>query len=217
MNTPQLLALALCGLAVACSSAVESPPAAKSAPASAPASSTVAAATAPAAAPAPAPRAQGFYALKAADLGGAPRDLAQYAGKVTLVVNTASACGYTPQYAGLEALHDELAPRGFVVLGWPSNDFGGQEPGTAEEIRAFCTDEYHVTFPLFAKVVTKAGPEQSPIYAHLGEATGKLPTWNFCKYLIGKDGRIAFQGEEGPSGFRPDELERAIQVELASQ
>ncbi|MCE9592985.1 MAG: glutathione peroxidase [Planctomycetes bacterium] len=160
-------------------------------------------------------RASGFYALGAADLEGKDQALSRYAGKVALVVNTASECGFTPQYEGLQKLYAELAPRGFVVLGWPSNDFGGQEPGTAAEIKTFCTDNYHVTFPMFAKVVTKAGPEQSPIYDALGKATGKLPNWNFCKYLIGKDGKI--QGFY-PSKVAPDdaELRKAIEAALAA-
>lgn len=205
MTKPTILGVALCGLALACSSPEES---------QAPAKSETTPATKPAPAAQTAPRAQGFYALSADDLAGAKQDLSQYAGKVALVVNTASACGYTPQYAGLEALNQELAPRGFVVLGWPSNDFGGQEPGSAEEIRAFCTDKYSVTFPMFAKVVTKAGPEQSPVYKQLGEATGKLPSWNFCKYLIARDGTVlGFYG----SKVKPDdaELRRAIEAELA--
>ena len=115
---------------------------------------------------APAAKAAGsFYDLKTSSLDGKPADLGAYKGKVTLVVNVASKCGYTPQYDGLEKLHKELAPKGFAVLGFPSNDFGGQEPGTAEEIQQFCKLTYGVTFPMFEKSVTKAGPGQSPIYA----------------------------------------------------
>ena len=153
-----------------------------------------------------------FYDLKTTTLAGEPAELKVYAGRVALVVNVASKCGYTPQYKGLQALHTELAPKGFVVLGFPSNDFGGQEPGTAEEIKTFCELNYGVTFPLFSKVVTKAGPEQSPIYAWLGR-TGELPKWNFSKYLIGKDGKVvAFY----PSSVKPDapELREAIEAAL---
>jgi len=139
---------------------------------------------APAAAPA------SFHAFRTTTLEGQPASLADYRGKVLLVVNTASACGLTPQYTGLEALHEELAARGFSVLGFPCNDFGGQEPGTPEQIREFCSSKYEVSFPLFAKVQTKAGAGQSPIYAWLGEKTGQLPRWNFGKYLIGKDGQV---------------------------
>lgn len=162
------------------------------------------------------PSTGGFYALGAKDIDGQARELSQYAGKVTLVVNTASECGYTPQYAGLQKLHEELAPRGLVVLGFPSNDFGGQEPGSAEQIKSFCTSEYALSFPLYSKVVTKAGAEQSPIYAHLGAATGHLPSWNFCKYLVGRDGAVTgFY----PSKVAPDdpELRKAIEAALAAR
>ena len=130
-----------------------------------------------------------FYDLKTNALDGKPADLAQYKGKVSLVVNVASQCGYTPQYAGLEKLHREMKGRGFNVLGFPSNDFGGQEPGSAEEIATFCRTTYDVTFPMFSKLVTRRGPDQSPIYAFLG-TSGKLPAWNFSKYVIDKQGRI---------------------------
>ena len=154
-----------------------------------------------------------FYDLKTETLAGKPANLNDYAGKVALVVNVASKCGYTPQYKGLQALYTELAPKGFVILGFPSNDFGGQEPGTAEEIKTFCELNYGVTFPLFSKVVTKPGPEQSPVYSWLGQ-TGNLPKWNFSKYLIGKDGKvIAFY----PSSVKPDapELRAAIEQALS--
>ena len=99
-----------------------------------------------------------LYDLQTTTLDGKPAPLAAYKGKVTLVVNTASQCGYTPQYAGLQKLHDEMKGKGFSVLGFPSNDFGGQEPGAAEEIATFCQRNYGVTFPMFSKLVTKAGP-----------------------------------------------------------
>jgi glutathione peroxidase len=159
-----------------------------------------------------APMGESFYDMKTTTLAGKPAELKEYAGKVALVVNVASKCGYTPQYKGLQALYTEMAPKGFVILGFPSNDFGGQEPGTAEEIKSFCELNYGVTFPLFAKVVTKAGPDQSPIYSWLGQ-TGNLPKWNFSKYLIGKDGKvIAFY----PSAVKPDapELHAAIEEAL---
>ena len=127
--------------------------------------------------------------MKTSSLDGKPADLAIYRGKVTLVVNVASKCGYTPQYEGLEKLNRELAPKGFAVLGFPSNDFGGQEPGSAEEIAQFCKLTYDVTFPMFSKLVTTPGPDQSPIYKFLG-SSGNLPAWNFAKYVIGKDGRV---------------------------
>ena len=130
-----------------------------------------------------------FYDLKTNTLLGQPADLGIYRGKVTLVVNVASYCGYTPQYQGLEKLHRDLAGKGFAVLGFPSNDFGEQEPGSPQEIAEFCKRTYDVTFPMFAKVVTKSGREQSPIYAFLG-SSGHLPAWNFSKYVVGKDGKV---------------------------
>jgi glutathione peroxidase len=154
-----------------------------------------------------------LYDLKVTTLDGRPADLSAYRGRVVLVVNVASQCGYTPQYAGLEKLHRQLAPRGFAVLGFPSNDFGGQEPGTSDEIATFCKLTYDVTFPMFAKVVTKAGPEQSPVYAFLGES-GSLPQWNFSKYVVDKNGKVeAFF----PSRVAPDapELRAAIEKALA--
>src|SRR4029453_3908083 len=120
---------------------------------------------------------------------GQPADLSNYKGKVTLVVNEASQWGYTPQYEGPEKLTEELKARGFSVLGFPSNDFGGQEPGTPEEIATFCKKNYGVSFPMFSKLVTKAGPDQSPIYTLLGKGR-ELPSWNFAKYGVGKDGRV---------------------------
>jgi glutathione peroxidase len=154
-----------------------------------------------------------LYSLKTTALDGKPADLVQYKGKVALAVNVASQCGLTPQYAGLEKLHEELKGRGFTVLGFPSNDFGGQEPGTPEEISTFCKKNYGVTFPMFSKLVTKAGPDQSPIYGLLGKGR-ELPSWNFAKYVIGKDGRVvAFFNSKVP----PDDkaLREAIEAELA--
>ena len=121
-------------------------------------------------------------------LDGREQPMAAYRGKVVLVVNTASERGFTPQYAGLEKLWQDYRERGLVVLGFPSNDFGQQEPGTAEEIRTFCDLNFHVTFPLFAKVVTK-GEGQSPVFAFLTAQKPK-PRWNFYKYLIGRDGEV---------------------------
>ena len=109
-----------------------------------------------------------FYDLKTNTLLGKPADLGTYRGKVTLVVNVASYCGFTPQYQGLEKLHRDLSGKGFAVLGFPSNDFGEQEPGSPQEIAEFCKRTYDVTFPMFAKVVTKPGRQQSPIYTFLG-------------------------------------------------
>jgi glutathione peroxidase len=156
---------------------------------------------------------ESFYALKTTTLAGQPADLAQYKGRVAVVVNVASKCGYTPQYTGLEKLYEDYKDKGVVVLGFPSNDFGGQEPGTPEEIADFCKKNYGVSFPLFSKVVTKAGGEQSPVYSYLG-ASGQLPSWNFGKYVVGKDGKVvAFF----PSKVTPEskELRDAIDGALA--
>ena len=112
-----------------------------------------------------------------------------YGGKVVLVVNTASKCGNTPQYEGLEKLYDEFGEQGLVVLGFPSNDFFGQEPGTEEEIQEFCRLTYGVKFPMFEKVTVKEG-EAHPFFDDLAAAAGTYPTWNFHKYLVGRDGRL---------------------------
>jgi glutathione peroxidase len=156
-----------------------------------------------------------LYDLKTTTLLGKPADLSAYRGQVTLVVNVASFCGFTPQYRGLEKLHRELSGKAFSVLGFPSNDFGEQEPGSPQEITEFCRRTYDVTFPMFAKVVTTPGPDQSPIYKFLG-STGHLPAWNFAKYVIGKDGRVvAFF----PSDVTPEapELRRTIDKALAAK
>ncbi|MEZ0227417.1 MAG: glutathione peroxidase [Planctomycetota bacterium] len=132
---------------------------------------------------------ESLYALKTKSLDGKAVDLADYKDKVTLVVNVASECGYTPQYAGLQKLHEELSGKGFAVLGFPSNEFGGQEPGDAAAIRKFCDTKYSVKFPLFEKVATKPGATQSNVYAFLTKGR-EAPNWNFCKYLVGKDGKV---------------------------
>jgi glutathione peroxidase len=112
-----------------------------------------------------------------------------YAGKVLLVVNTASKCGNTPQYDGLEALYEKYGEQGLVVLGFPSNDFMGQEPGTEEQIEEFCRLTYGVAFPMFEKTTVK-GADANPFYVRLADASGTYPTWNFHKYLIGRDGTL---------------------------
>jgi glutathione peroxidase len=113
-----------------------------------------------------------------------PQSLCQYAGKVLLIVNTASQCGYTPQYEGLEALYRRYRSRGLVVLGFPSNDFGGQEPGSNKEIAAFCVNQYAIDFPMFAKSALGA----NPLFADLKKASGQSPRWNFHKYLVDRSG-----------------------------
>jgi glutathione peroxidase len=155
-----------------------------------------------------------FYEFKTMSLDGKPADLAQYKGKVSLVVNVASKCGYTPQYEGLEKLQREMKGKGFNVLGFPSNDFGAQEPGTAQEIATFCKLTYDVTFPMFEKVVTRKGTAQSPIYTFLG-SSGKLPAWNFSKYVVDKQGKVVAFFESSVTPEDPA-LRAAIAKALAS-
>jgi glutathione peroxidase len=113
-----------------------------------------------------------------------PQSLCEYAGKVLLVVNTASQCGYTPQYEGLEALYRKYKSRGLVVLGFPSNDFGSQEPGSNKDIAAFCVNQYAIDFPMFAKTELR----KNPLFAQLIKASGQAPRWNFHKYLVDRSG-----------------------------
>ncbi|QGZ40469.1 glutathione peroxidase [Pseudoduganella flava] len=141
----------------------------------------------------------------------APQDLCQYAGKVVLVVNTASYCGFTKQYEGLEALHAKYADKGLVVLGFPSNDFGKQEPGSSKEIADFCYNTYGVKFPMFAKTVVSGGSPNA-LYADLIKATGKAPAWNFHKYLIGRDGKVI---ESFPSKVTPQDKQLVGAIEKA--
>ncbi len=158
----------------------------------------------------PAAPVDSLYELKVNSLAGQPVDLAQYKGHVVLVVNVASKCGFTPQYAGLEKLYTDYKDKGFFVLGFPANDFGHQEPGTPEEIMTFCTGKYNVTFPMFEKVVTK-GPGQSPVYQFL--TTGfPAPTWNFCKYLIDPNGKVL---KEFPSKVKPQDKELTDAIDAA--
>jgi glutathione peroxidase len=117
------------------------------------------------------------------------QNLCKYAGKAVLVVNTASYCGFTSQYEGLEALYAKYEKRGLVVLGFPSNDFGKQEPGSSKEIADFCYNTYGVKFPMFSKAVV-SGPGKNALYAALEKATGATPQWNFHKYLIDRSGKV---------------------------
>jgi glutathione peroxidase len=141
----------------------------------------------------------------------APQNLCQYAGKVILVVNTASYCGYTKQYEGLEALYAKYNPKGFVVLGFPSNDFGKQEPGSAKEIADLCYNTYGVKFPMFAKSVV-SGDAPNPLHAQLIKATGKEPKWNFTKYLIDRNGKVI---EHYPSKVTPEDKALVSRIEQA--
>jgi glutathione peroxidase len=173
---------------------------------------TSALAAQPSAIPSASKPAMSLYDLSVNTLEGEPQPLALYKGKVALVVNVASECGFTPQYQGLEKLYEAYKDKGLVLLGFPSNDFGSQEPGDGKQIRAFCSSKFHVTFPMFEKVKTK-GDGQSPVYAFLAAKNGE-PKWNFHKYLVGKDGTViaAF-----PSAVEPDSaaLKSAIDAALA--
>ncbi|MCW8805957.1 MAG: glutathione peroxidase, partial [Ignavibacteriaceae bacterium] len=149
------------------------------------------------------------------DMNNKEVKLSTYNGKVLLIVNVASECGNTPQYAGLEEIYKEFQPGGFEVLAFPCNDFGGQEPGTNEQIQSFCTSNYGVTFPLFDKVKI-LGPDKSPLYAVLTDnsVTGKGDVkWNFEKFLISKDGKIVarFGNKVQPTS---DEIISAIESQL---
>jgi glutathione peroxidase len=161
-----------------------------------------------------APRAPDLHPLQGAEYrqlaGKAQVDLGRaYAGQVVLVVNTASKCGFTPQYEALEAMHARYRARGFAVLGFPSNDFLGQEPGSETQIREFCTLTYGVKFPMFEKVHVK-GRDATPLYQRLRAATGESPGWNFHKYLLGRDGRVA---ASFGSRTRPDDPALLAKVE----
>ncbi len=147
-------------------------------------------------------------------LDGKPMPLSQYQGKVLLIVNTASKCGFTPQYKGLEFLYNRHKSQGLVVIGVPSNDFGAQEPGTAEEIKQFCQLNYGVTFPMTSKQ-TVSGPDASPLYQWLRDVLGQasVPRWNFHKYLIDKNGHPVnyFGSKTKPDS---DDLVAVIEQEL---
>ena len=192
-GVPLLLALA------ACSNAKNEPPKGTSDQRSAATESTMA---------------ENIHELTMNRLDGKAEKLDVYKGKVALVVNTASECGYTPQYEGLEKLYEELSGKDFVVLGFPSNEFGKQEPGSSEEIRAFCQKNYGVTFPMFEKIETK-GAGATPLYKLLAAKGGGEPKWNFHKYLVGKNGQVI---KGYPSSVAPDsaELRKDIDAALAA-
>ncbi len=149
------------------------------------------------------------FTLKTID--GQPAPLKQYQGKVVLIVNVASRCGYTPQYEGLEKLYRKYKDRGFVILGVPANNFGGQEPGTDAEIKEFCTRNYGVTFPMMSKVSVK-GADMTPLYQFLTSAAGGDVKWNFTKFLVGKDGKVIARFEPG---VKPESAELAAAIEKA--
>ena len=145
---------------------------------------------------------------KVSNILGETQDLCEHAGKVVLVVNTASQCGYTPQYKGLQALHERYRKRGLVILGFPSNDFGKQEPGSNQEIAEFCDRTYAVKFEMFGK--TSVAPGASALYDGLAKATGQRPEWNFHKYLVGRDGKTAVSF---PSKVEPESPELIAKLE----
>jgi len=143
---------------------------------------------------------------------GQPAPLAAYKGKVVMVVNVASRCGFTPQYSALEAVYEKYKDRGFVIIGVPANNFGSQEPGTNQEIKTFCTSKYHVTFPMMSKVSVK-GDDKAPLYQYLTDKSANPDTggdiqWNFTKFLVGPDGRVITR-------FEPDVTPDAPQVTAA--
>ena len=146
---------------------------------------------------------------KLASLQNEAVSLCQYSGKVLLIVNTASECGYTPQYEGLEKLYRRYRDKGFTVLGFPANDFGGQEPGSNQEIAQFCRLNYGVTFPMFAKT-SVAGAKANPLYRALAAQTGKPPRWNFHKYLLDRTGQPASVFE---SAVEPTDARVTSQIE----
>lgn len=152
------------------------------------------------------------------DIDGKQTTLAAYKGKAVLIVNVASRCGYTKQYTGLEAIHQKYKDKGFVVLGFPCNQFGGQEPGTNEQIKEFCSSKFNVTFPLFDKIEVN-GANRHPLYVELAGEDSPFPgdiKWNFNKFLIGKDGRILkrFDSAVAPES---EEMIKAIDAALAAK
>ena len=201
LTTLHTLALTL-ALALACTL-----PARAAAPAQPAPPSPAAPAAAAAAANCPALWQQQFKRLQ----DEAPQALCQYAGKVVLVVNTASYCGFTGQYQGLEALYARYKARGLVVLGFPSNDFGQQEPGSGKEIADFCFNTYGVKFPMFSKTVV-VGTGRSPLYAALAKASGEAPQWNFHKYLVDRQGRVT---GSFASSVKPDDKRLMAAIERA--
>ena len=156
----------------------------------------------------------GIYDFTAQSLAGEEVPLRRFEGQVLLIVNTASACGFTPQYKGLEELHRRLSPRGFAVLGFPCNQFGAQEPGDAKAIEAFCETKFDVTFPMFAKIDVN-GAQAHPLYSYLkGEKPGLLGSsikWNFTKFVVDRTGKVV--GRHAPT-VRPESLAKEIEALL---
>ena len=155
----------------------------------------------------------GLYSYTLNSIDGKPAPLADYKGKVVLIVNVASQCGYTPQYSALESIYEKYKDQGFVILGFPANNFGAQEPGTNEEIKTFCTRKYSVTFPMYSKISVK-GADQAPLYAYLTKETGPGMTgdikWNFTKFLVDRDGKVIQRFEPAVT---PDSKEVTAAIE----
>jgi glutathione peroxidase len=152
------------------------------------------------------------------DIDGKETSLKPYQGKVVLIVNVASHCGYTPQYKGLESIYERYKDKGLVVVGFPCNQFGAQEPGTSQEIKEFCSGKYNVTFPLFSKIEVN-GPKRHPLYVALAGKDSPFPgdiKWNFSKFLVGRDGKILNRFEPGTTPESP-ELTSAIDAALAAK
>jgi glutathione peroxidase len=159
-----------------------------------------------------------LYDIKLKDIDGKDTSLAAYKGKAVLIVNVASKCGYTKQYAGLETIYQKYKDQGLVVLGFPCNQFGGQEPGTNEEIKQFCSSKYNVTFPMFDKIDVN-GANRHPLYVALAGKDSPYPgdiKWNFNKFLVGKDGKIVqrFDSKIAPES---EEMAKAIEAVLAAK
>jgi glutathione peroxidase len=155
----------------------------------------------------------GIYSFILKSIDGTPAPLADYKGKVVLLVNVASQCGFTPQYSALESVYEKYKDRGFVILGFPANNFGAQEPGTNEEIKTFCTRKYSVTFPMYSKISVK-GADQDPLYTYLTKQTpsgisGEIK-WNFTKFLVDRDGKVVQRFE---SAVTPDSKEVVSAIE----
>jgi len=156
-----------------------------------------------------------IYDFTMTNIDGHSVHLSKFKGKVLLVVNVASKCGYTPQYAGLEKLYEEYKGKGFLILGFPANNFGSQEPGTDAEIKTFCTGNYNVSFPMFSKISVK-GDDQAPLYKWL-IASSDRPSdqieWNFTKFIVGKDGKVAYRFKSQDTPDSPqvkDAIDKAL-------
>ena len=162
------------------------------------------------------PAATNVHEFTLNSIDGKPVPLAEFKGKVVLIVNVASRCGFTPQYTGLEALYEKYKDQGFVILGFPANNFGSQEPGTNEEIKTFCSSKYSVTFPMYSKVSVK-GADQTPLYQYLTQQADPTHSgdikWNFTKFLVDRDGKVVQRFESAVTPDSP-EVVSAVEKEL---